>query len=55
MSIEEEIMRILRVEGFRTNDVTRDALNEFIEAVVEVHEELTDDGDEDEGGDEEDD
>ncbi len=55
MAIEEDIMRILKAEGFRTNDVTRDALTEFLDAVVEVHEELTDDSDDDVSGDEEDD
>ena len=53
MGMEEDILKLLKSEGFKLNDTIRDALDEFIDTVNEENEDMDEDLD-DEGGGEDD-
>ena len=56
MALEDDIIKLLKAEGYRVNETIRDALDEFIEIVEEETEDMDDDvdGDEEEPVDDED-
>jgi hypothetical protein len=56
MGLEEDILKLLKSEGFRINEAIRDALDEFLDTVNDENEDMEEDlEDEDVKEDEEDD
>ncbi len=57
MGLEEDIIKLLKSEGFKMNEAIRDALDEFLDTVNDENEDMDDDLEEEDGGgeDEEDD
>ncbi|HYE07900.1 MAG TPA: hypothetical protein VEL07_20450 [Planctomycetota bacterium] len=47
MALEDDIIKLLKAEGYRINETIRDALDEFIEVVNEESEDVDDDLDDD--------
>ena len=43
MALEDDIIKLLKAEGYRINETIRDALDEFIEVVNDETEDLEDD------------
>jgi len=54
MGLEEDILKLLKSEGFKLNDTIRDALDEFIDTVNEENEDMDEDLDDEGGGDDDD-
>ncbi len=54
MGLEEDILKLLKSEGFKINDTIRDALDEFIDTVNEENEDMDEDLDDEGGGDDDD-
>lgn len=50
MGMEEDIIKLLKSEGFKMNEAIRDALDEFLDTVNEENEDMDDDLDEEGGG-----
>jgi hypothetical protein len=48
MALEDDIVKLLKAEGYRINETIRDALDEFIEVVNEETEDLDESADEEE-------
>lgn len=47
MALEEDIIKLLKSEGYRINETIRDALDDFLDTVYDENEEMEDDlGDE---------
>jgi hypothetical protein len=46
MALEDDIIKLLKAEGYRINETIRDALDEFIEVVNDETEDMEDDLDE---------
>jgi hypothetical protein len=40
MALEDDILKLLKAEGYRVNEAVKDALDEFIELVEEENENL---------------
>lgn len=55
MGLEEDVLKLLKSEGFKINDTIRDALDEFIDTVNEENEDMDEDLDEEGGGDDDED
>ncbi len=55
MALEDDIIKLLKAEGFRINETIRDALDEFIEIINEEMEGIEADIEDDEEEEEEDD
>jgi hypothetical protein len=55
MGLEEDIIKLLKSEGHRINEVIRDALDDFLTTVEEENEDMEDDLDEEAGGDDDED
>jgi hypothetical protein len=56
MALEEDIIKLLKSEGYRINESIRDALDDFLTIVEEENEDMEDDsGDEEDKGDQDDD
>ena len=54
MGLEEDIIKLLKHEGFKINEAIKDALDEFVDIVDEENEDMEDNlDDEDDKGDEE--
>lgn len=43
MGLEEDIIKLLKTEGFKTNEAIRDALDEFVDIVEEENEDMDED------------
>ncbi len=55
MGLEEDIIKLLKTEGFKINESIRDALDEFVDVVEEENEDMDEDlEDEDDEEEEED-
>lgn len=54
MGLEEDVLKLLKSEGFKINDTIRDALDEFIDTVNEENEDMDEDLDDEGGGDDDD-
>jgi hypothetical protein len=55
MGLEEDIVKLLKNEGFKINEAIRDALDEFVDIVSEENEDMDENlNDEEEKEDEED-
>jgi hypothetical protein len=54
MGLEEDIIKLLKSEGFKMNEAIRDALDEFLDTVNEENEDMDDDLDDEDGGGEDD-
>jgi hypothetical protein len=48
MGLEEDIIKLLKTEGFKVNEAIRDALDEFVDIVNEENEDMGEGHDEDE-------
>lgn len=49
MGLEEDIIKLLKSEGYRINETIRDALDDFLDTVYDENEEMEEDlGDEEE-------
>jgi hypothetical protein len=48
MGLEEDIIKLLKTEGFKVNEAIRDALDEFVDIVNEENEDMEENLDEDE-------
>jgi len=48
MALEDDIIKLLKAEGYRINETIRDALDEFIEVVNDETEDMEDDLDDEE-------
>ena len=48
MGLEEDIVKLLKSEGYRINESIRDALDEFLDTVNEENEDMEEDLDDDE-------
>ncbi len=48
MALEDDIIKLLKAEGYRMNETIRDALDEFIEVVNDETEDMDDDSEEEE-------
>ena len=55
MGLEEDVIKLLKSEGFRINETIRDALEEFLDTVNEENEDMEEDLDDDEKAADEDD
>jgi hypothetical protein len=55
MGLEEDIIKLLKTEGFKVNEAIRDALDEFVDIVNEENEDMEENLDEDEEAAEEED
>lgn len=55
MGLEEDIVKLLKSEGFRINESIRDALDEFLDTVNEENEDMEEDLEDEGGGADEDD
>ena len=53
MALEDDIIKLLKAEGYRINETIRDALDEFIEVVNDESEDMDEDFDADEEAEEE--
>lgn len=53
MGLEEDIIKLLKTEGFKINEAIKDALDEFIDIVDEENEDMEEAGDDDDKDDEE--
>lgn len=42
MALEDDIIKLLKVEGYRINEAIRDALDEFVEVVADETEDMDD-------------
>jgi len=49
MALEEDVIKLLKSEGFRINETIRDALEEFLDTVNEENEDMEEDLDDEEG------
>lgn len=47
MGLAEDLTKLLKSEGYRTNESIRDALNDFLEIVIEENEEMEEDAEDD--------
>jgi hypothetical protein len=54
MGLEEDIIKLLKNEGFKINEAIRDALDEFVDIVEEENEDMDEDLDDDDDEEEED-
>jgi hypothetical protein len=54
MALEDDIIKLLKAEGYRINETIRDALDEFIEIINEEMEGIEEDIEDDEEEEEED-
>ncbi len=45
MALEDDIIKLLKAEGYRINETIRDALDEFIEVVNDESEDMDEDFD----------
>jgi hypothetical protein len=54
MGLEEDIIKLLKNEGFKINEAIRDALDEFVDVVDEENEDMDEDLEDDDDEDEED-
>jgi hypothetical protein len=54
MALEEDIIKLLKSEGFKMNEAIRDALDEFLDTVNEENEDMDDDLSDEDGGGEDD-
>lgn len=52
MALEDDILKLLKSEGYRINEAVRDAIDEFIEMVEDEQDGAEDDEDEEEEDDE---
>ncbi len=52
MALPDDIRKLLKSEGYKTNEVILDAINDFINTVVEENEEMEEE-DDDSGSDDE--
>jgi hypothetical protein len=48
MALEDDILKLLKAEGYRVNEAVRDALDEFVSVIEEEAEDLDDEDDEEE-------
>lgn len=48
MGLEEDIIKLLKTEGFKVNEAIRDALDEFVDIVNEENEDMEENLDDDE-------
>ena len=56
MGLEEDVLKLLKAEGYKINEAIKDALDEFLDTVNDENEDMEDDLDDDEAaGDVEDD
>jgi len=53
MALEEDILKLLKAEGYRVNEVIRDALDDFV-SIIDDEMEALEKGLEDDGDDEDD-
>jgi hypothetical protein len=53
MGLEEDIIKLLKTEGFKINEAIRDALDEFVDVVEEENEDMDEDLDDDDEEEEE--
>ena len=53
MGLEEDVIKLLKAEGFKINEAIKDALDEFIDIVDEENEDMEEAGDDDDKDDEE--
>jgi hypothetical protein len=53
MGLEEDIIKLLKTEGFKVNEAIRDALDEFVDIVTEENEDLDENVEDDEEEEEE--
>ena len=54
MALEEDIIKLLKSEGYRINETIRDALDDFLDTVNDENEEMEDDLDDEEDKEDED-
>jgi hypothetical protein len=54
MGLEEDIIKLLKNEGFKINEAIRDALDEFVDIVDEENEDMDEDLEDDDDEEEED-
>jgi enamine deaminase RidA (YjgF/YER057c/UK114 family) len=54
MSLEQDILRLLKEEGYRVNEAIRDALDDFLTILEDEGEEMTEDFDDEDYGDDDD-
>lgn len=47
MGLEEDVIKLLKAEGFKINEAIKDALDEFIDIVDEENEDMEEAGDDD--------
>jgi hypothetical protein len=50
MGLEEDVIKLLKSEGFRMNETIRDALEEFLDTVNEENEDMEEDLDDEDNG-----
>jgi hypothetical protein len=55
MGLEEDIIKLLKNEGFKINEAIRDALDEFVDIVDEENEDMDEDLEDDDDEEEEED
>lgn len=48
MALEEDVIKLLKSEGYRMNETIRDALGDFLDIVYDENEEMEDDLDDEE-------
>ena len=53
MGLEEDVIKLLKAEGFKINEAIKDALDEFIDIVDEENEDMEEGGDDDKDDEEE--
>lgn len=53
MGLEEDIIKLLKSEGYRINETIRDALDDFLDTVYDENEEMEEDLDDDDEKEEE--
>jgi hypothetical protein len=53
MGLEEDVIKLLKNEGFKINEAIKDALDEFIDIVDEENEDMEEGGDDEEADDDE--
>jgi len=51
MGLPEDVSKLLKSEGYKINETIQDAINDFLDTVIEENEEMEDDAED--GGDEE--
>ncbi len=47
MGLPEDLAKLLKSDGYRLNETIRDAINDFLEIVVEENEEMEEDSEDD--------